>query len=390
MRAVVFNSGYDIRVEHLPAPVIDHPDDIIVRVSAAALGGADLHIYRGQVPGFRECDILGREFIGVVEQAGPGVTAVKVGDRVAVPSSVACGKCFFCRRRLYSACEVTNFDRSTLMNEKVIRSGAAFFGYGHFHGGLSGGQAELVRVPRANTGPIVLPPEMDDDRAIFLCDTLPTAYQAAVNADINEGDTLVIFGAGPIGQLAATCARVMGVGRIYMVDRNDYLLRFAADQYGAIPLNFCSTETEQFIIQHTGYRGADCAIDAVGFEAKGSPIESVLSAVKLEGGSGKVLRRAIATVRRGGRISVAGTYHGLLHGFPLGEIFEKNITLRAGRTNVHEHLPEMLRWIKEKKIDPAPLISHHLPLEEAPRAYRMAHGHLEQCRKIILVPGLVT
>lgn len=389
MRAVVFNSGYDVRVEHVPPPALDLPDDIVVRVTAAAIGGADLHIYRGQVAGMRERDILGREFIGIVEQAGPEVTALKVGDRVVVPSVVACGKCFFCKRKLYSACEISNFDRSTVMNEKAIRSGAAFFGYGHFHGGLPGGHAELVRVPYANTGPLVLPPEIDDDRAVFLCDALPTAYQAAINAGIEEGDTLTIFGAGPVGQLAAACARVIGVGRIYMVDRHDYLLRFAADQYGAIPINFCSTQTEQFIIQHTGYRGADCVIDAVGFEAKGSPIETALSAAKLEGGSGKVLRRAIATVRRGGRISVAGTYHGVTHGFPFGEIFEKNVSLRAGRTNIHEHLGDLLRWLREKKVDPAPLISHHLPLEEGPRAYKMAHSHLEERRKILLVPGLM-
>ncbi|WDZ94111.1 alcohol dehydrogenase catalytic domain-containing protein [Herbaspirillum sp. WKF16] len=388
MRAVVFNSGHDIRVEHVSAPVIDLPDDIIVRVTAAALGGVDLHIYRGQISGLKERDVLGREFMGIVEEAGPAVSAVKVGDRVAVPSVIACGKCFFCRRKLYSACEISNFDRSTLMNEKVIRSGAAFFGYGHFHGGLPGGQAELVRVPRANSGPLALPEQVSDDQAIFLSDALPTAYQAAINAAIRPGDTLVIFGAGPIGQLCAACARAMDVGRIYMVDRHDYLLRFASDNYDVIPINFCSSATERFVVEHTGYRGADCVIDAVGFEAGGSPLETALAAVKLEGGSSKVLRHAIATVRRGGHISVAGTYQGLLHGFPFGEIFEKNITLRAGRTNVQEHLPTLLDWILEKKIRPEIIVSHHLDLEEAPRAYNMANGHLDERRKIVLVPGL--
>ncbi|MFL9925379.1 alcohol dehydrogenase catalytic domain-containing protein [Herbaspirillum lusitanum] len=389
MRALVFNSGHDVRVEHLPKPIIDEDDDIVVQVSAAGLGGADLHIYRGQIPGIRERDILGREFVGTVAAAGQAVKELKEGDRVVVPSVVACGICFFCQRRQFAACERSNLDRGTLMNEKIIRSGAAFFGYGHFHGGLPGGQAEFVRVPAANVGPVKIPEGMCDDQAIFLCDVLPTAYQAVLNCEIERGDSLAIFGAGPVGQMAAACARMLGVERIYICDRHDHLLRFAAEHYDAIPINFNAVNPEQFIIEHTGFRGADCVIDAVGFEAEGSPLESAMATVKLAGGSGKALRRAIASVRRGGRISVAGSYSGMLHGFMFGSVFEKNVTIKAGRTHVQRYVRELMTYVQEGKLQPEQLVSHHFSLEDGPQAYKLYHNHLEECRKIVLVPGLM-
>jgi threonine dehydrogenase-like Zn-dependent dehydrogenase len=314
------------------------------------------------------------------------VTALRKGDRVVVPFVIACGSCFFCDRHLYSACETTNPDRGAIMNKKDLRPGAALFGFSHLYGGVPGGQAEYVRVPKANVGPIKIPDTLVDEKVLFLSDILPTGYQAVLNAGVTSGSTVAIFGAGPVGQMAAACARMLGAERIFMVDHHPYRLEFARATYGVIPLNFDEVDAAEAIIEATSFRGVDGVIDAVGFEAKGSALETALTNLKLEGSSGSALRQCIAAVRRGGTVSVPGVYSGFIHGFLFGDIFEKGIGVRAGQTHVQKHMPELLRFIDEGKLHPDVIISHRLQLEQAADGYRMFDKKEDNCRKIVLRP----
>ncbi|MYN06526.1 zinc-dependent alcohol dehydrogenase [Pseudoduganella aquatica] len=386
MRALVYHSAHDVKVDTVPDPVIQEPDDIIIQITATAICGSDLHLYRGKVPGMKEGDIMGHEFMGVVVEAGPAVTALQKGDRVVVPFVIACGSCFFCDMSLYSACETTNPDRGTIMNKKSLRSGAALFGFSHMYGGVPGGQAEYVRVPKANVGPIKIPATLEDEKVLFLSDILPTGYQAVLNAGVGKGSSLAIFGAGPVGQMAAASARMLGVEQIFMVDHHPYRLEFARATYGVIPINFDEVDPAEVIIENTHFRGVDAAIDAVGFEAKGSAVETTLTALKLEGSSGKALRQCIAAVRRGGMVSVPGLYAGFIHGFLFGDAFEKGIGFKAGQTHVQRFMPELLAFIEEGKLSPEVIISHRLPLAEAAQGYKMFDKKEDNCRKIVLRP----
>src|SRR5690606_24386523 len=280
--------------------------------------------------------------------AGPAVTNVKRGDRVVVPFVIACGECFHCLLNEYAACETTNTGPGAALNAKRIKPPAALFGYSRLYGGVPGGQAELVRVPKANVGPFAVPDGLSDEKVLFLSDILPTGYQAVLNAGVGPGSTLAIFGAGPVGLMAAACARMLGAETIFMVDRFDYRLDFAKEAYGVIPINYeVGDDAAERIIDQTGGRGVDATIDAVGFEAHGSTTETVLSTLKLEGSSGKAIRQCIAAVRRGGTISVPGIYTGFIHGFLFGDIFDKGLTVKAGQTHVQRYLPELMGFIQE-------------------------------------------
>lgn len=386
MRALVYHAAHDVRVDTVPDPILQEPDDIILRVTATAICGSDLHLYRGKVPAMREGDILGHEFMGIVEDTGPAVTGLKRGDRVVVPFVIACGDCFFCNMRLYSACETTNPDRGAILNKKQLHSGAAMFGYTHLYGGVAGGQAEYVRVPKANVGPIRIPDGLQDEEVLFLSDILPTGYQAVLNAGVGIGSSLAVFGAGPVGQMACACARMMGVGKLFIVDHHPYRLAFAQATYDAIPINFDEVDAAEVIIEKTASRGVDGAIDAVGFEAKGSALETALTALKLEGSSGKALRQCIAAVRRGGTVSVPGVYAGFIHGFLFGDAFDKGISFRTGQTHVQRFMPELLQYIQEDKLHPDIIISHRLPLAQADVGYRMFDAKEDHCRKVVLRP----
>ena len=386
MRALVYHSSHYVTVDTVPDPIIQEADDIILKITATAICGSDLHLYRGKVPGMKEGDIMGHEFMGIVVDAGPGVTQLRKGDRVVVPFVIACGNCFFCDRHLYSACETTNPDRGAIMNRKDLRPGAALFGFSHLYGGVPGGQAEYVRVPKANTGPIKIPDTLLDEKVLFLSDILPTGYQAVLNAGVRVGSSVAIFGAGPVGQMAAACARMLGAERIFMVDHHPYRLEFARATYGVIPLNFDEVDAADTIIEATSFRGVDSVIDAVGFEAKGSALETALTSLKLEGSSGSALRQCIAAVRRGGTVSAPGLYSGFIHGFLFGDIFEKGITVRAGQTHVQKHMPDLLRFIDDGKLHPEVIISHRLPLEQAAEGYRMFDKKEDNCRKVVLRP----
>lgn len=386
MLALTYHDSNDVRVDTVPDPVLQQPEDVILKVTATAICGSDLHLYRGKIPEVKAGDILGHEFMGTVVETGRDVTVLKKGDRVVVPFVIACGDCFFCEKKMFAACETTNPDRGAILNKKDIRSGAAIFGYSHLYGGISGGQAEYARVPRANVGPIKIPDGLVDEKVLFLSDILPTGYQAVLNAEVGVGSSLAIFGAGPVGLMSAACARMLGVEKIFMVDHHPYRLEFARTTYNVIPLNFDEVDPAEAIIENTAYRGVDAVIDAVGFEAKGSVVETVLTNLKLEGSSGQALRQCIAAVRRGGVISVPGVYAGFIHGFLFGDAFEKGLIFKMGQTHVQRFLPELLAAIEAGKLHPNEIISHRLPLAEAAQGYQMFDKKQDHCRKVILIP----
>lgn len=388
MRALTYHGSHDVRVDNVPDPIIQEPDDIILRVTATAICGSDLHLYRGKIPQVKHGDVFGHEFMGVVEEVGPAVTAVSRGDRVIVPFVIACGSCFFCEMNLHAACETTNPGRGAILNKKQIPSGAALFGYSHLYGGLPGGQAERVRVPKANTGPFRIPDALNDEQVLFLTDILPTGYQAVINASVGRGSRVAIYGAGPVGLMAAACARMLGAEQIFMVDQHAYRLAYAQRTYGVIPINFDEIDdpAEAIIEQTPGHRGVDAAIDAVGFEAKGSTTETILTALKLEASSGVALRQCIAAVRRGGTVSVPGVYAGFIHGFLFGDAFDKGLTFKMGQTHVHPLLPDLLEHIQKGDLNPEIIISHCLNLADAAEGYRLFDKAEDDCRKVILRP----
>lgn len=359
MRALTYHGAHDVRVEEVPDPRLQQPDDILLRVTATAICGSDLHLYHGKIPETRDGDIFGHEFMGIVEEVGAGVTALKPGDRVIVPFVIACGDCFFCQMNLHAACETTNPSRGAILNKKQIPPGAALFGYSHLYGGIPGGQAEYVRVPRANTGPFKVPTALPDERVLFLTDILPTGYQAVVNAGVKAGSSVAIYGAGPVGLMSAACARLLGAERIFMVDQFANRLRFAQEAYGVIPINFAEDDdpAASIIAQTAGQRGVDAAIDAVGFEAKGS-----------------------------GTVSVPGVYAGFLHGFLFGDAFDKGLTFKMGQTHVQALLPELLEHIEQGRLSPDIIISHRMPLAEAAQGYALFDKQQDACRKVILLP----
>ncbi len=386
MHALTYHGSYDVRVDTVPDPILQEPDDVVLKITATAICGSDLHLYRGKIPELKDGDILGHEFMGVVVDAGSEVTALQKGDRVVVPFVIACGECFFCEKQLFSACETTNPDRGAIMNKKNVRSGAALFGYTHLYGGVPGGQAEYVRVPKANVGPIKVPQTLADEQVLFLSDILPTGYQAVLNADIGAGSSVAIFGAGPVGLMAAACARMLGADKIFMVDHHLYRLEFARETYGVFPINFDEVDPAEVIIENTSFRGVDAAIDAIGFEAKGSALETVMTNLKLEGSSGVALRQCIAAVRRGGTVSVPGVYAGFIHGFLFGDAFEKGLIFKMGQTHVQRFLPELLDHIESGKLHPDIIISHRMPLAQAAAAYKIFDKKEDDCRKVVLTP----
>lgn len=390
MKALTYHGPHRVRVETVPDPILEQPDDIILRVTATAICGSDLHLYRGKIPGTDHGDIFGHEFMGEVVEAGSEVTNVKIGDRVVVPFVIACGDCFFCHLHQYAACENTNSGRGAILNKKNITPPAALFGYSKLYGGVPGGQAEYVRVPKANVGPFKVPLALPDEKVLFLSDILPTAWQAVQNAGLDKGSSVAIFGAGPVGLLSAACARLVGAEEIFMIDHNAYRLEFARQRYGVTPINFDEIDDPAgWIIDHTqGHRGVDAVIDAVGFEAKGSLTETVMSNLKLEGSSGKALRQCIAAVRRGGVVSVPGVYAGFIHGFLFGDAFDKGLTFKMGQTHVQAYLPRLLSLIEQGLLTPEEIVTHHMPLEEAARGYEIFEKRKEDCRKVILVPGM--
>ena len=379
MRALTYHGAKDVRVDNVPEPKLQEKDDVILRVTATSICGSDLHLYRGKIPATEEGDIFGHEFMGVVEEVGSEVTAVKKGDRVVIPFVIACGNCFFCQHDLMSACETTNTGPGAALNKKIIPPPAALFGFSHLYGGIPGGQAEFVRVPKGNFNTFKVNGSLSDEKVLFLSDILPTAWQAVTNANITKGSTVAIYGAGPVGLLSAACAKMLGAEQIFVVDHNDYRLQYAKDTYGAIPVNFDKVDAAEFIIEQTkGHRGVDGVIDAVGFEAKGSS--------KIEGSSAPALRQCMAAVRRGGVVSVPGIYAGPINDFLIGDAFDKGLTFRMGQTHVHKYIPQLLEYIENGDLSPEAIITHRMNLSDAAKGYEIFEKREEECRKVILTP----
>lgn len=387
MQALTYHGSRDVRVEQVADPTLLADTDILLRITATAICGSDLHLYRGKVPGMKDGDILGHEFMGIVEETGKQIKHVAIGDRVVIPFTISCGECYFCEKDLFAGCEETSPGPGALANGKSIRPGAGMFGYTHLYGGYPGGQAEFVRVPHGNVGALKIPDALSDEQVLFLSDILPTGYQAALNARIQPGSSVAIFGAGPVGMMAAASARLLGAERIFMVDHHPYRLAFAQQTWGVEPLNFDEVDdAAASIVAATQQRGVDASIDAVGFEAKGSVIETTLTTLKLEGSSGAALRQAIAATRRGGTVSVPGVYTGPIHAFLFGDAFDKGLSFAMGQTHVQQHMPALLEHIGEGRLDPGVIISHRLPLSRAAEGYAMFDEKRDACRKVVLLP----
>ncbi len=379
MLAMNYRGPYRVRATHKAEPKIEHPNDAIVRVTRSCICGSDLHLYHGLVPDTRVGSTFGHEFTGIVEEVGPSVRNLKKGDHVLVPFNIFCGSCFFCRKELFSNCHNVNPEAT---------AGGGIFGYSHTTGGYDGGQAELVRVPMADVGPHLLPADMDLDDAVLLTDAFPTGYQAAEMGGIREGDTVVVFGAGPVGLFAAKSAWLLGAGRVIVVDHVEYRLEFARQFAQCEIVNFKEVDDMAIHIKKmTDWLGADVCIDAVGAEAPGNALQSLTGVgLKLQAGAATVLHWAINSVRKGGTVSIVGVYGPTFNMVPIGNVVNKGLTLRANQASVKRHLPRLIEHIQAGRIKPSEVITHRFPLEEVSDAYHIFSSKLDNCIKPVLVP----
>lgn len=358
----------------------------MLRVTSTAICGSDLHLYRGSMPATQPGGIFGHEFTGIGEEVGSAVTSVKKGDRVVVPFVIACGSCFFCQHSLYAACETTNPDDGGALNKKSIPAPAALFGFSHMYGSIPGGQAEYVRVPQANAGPYAIPEGLDDEQVLFMSDILTTGYQAVLNAGVQKGSSLAIFGAGPVGLMSAACARMEDAEQIIMVDNQQYRLDFARKAYGVETLDFDQVEDVAIIQMSEGRHGMDAVIDAVSYEAKGRGGKlPAMNHVEVEN-SDVALHQCMVAVRRGGSISIPGIYAGAVNGFLIGDFFDKGLTMKGGQNHVHDYLPTLMEAIDQGRLKPEASISHRMKLDQAAEGYRMFDAKEDDCRKIVLTP----
>lgn len=379
MRAMNYRGPLRVRIENKPFPEILHPQDAIIKVTRACICGSDLHLYHGMVPDTRVGSTFGHEFIGEVVEIGEDVHKLKVGDQVIVPFNISCGQCAFCKQELYGNCHESN---------SMATAAGGIFGYSHIAGGYDGGQAEYVRVPYANVGPTVIPEGMDLDDALLLTDVVPTGYQAAEMAGIKPGDTVVVFGAGPIGIMAARCAWLFGAGRVIVIDHLDYRLEFIKNYAPCEAYNFKSLEDPVlFIKKITDWMGADVCIDAVGSEAAGSALHTITGKrLMLQAGAATALHWAINSVKKGGIVSVVGVYGPTGNLVPIGNVVNKGLTIRANQTSVKRHLPRLMEHVKNGILDPKAIITHRIPLDEVAEAYHIFSSKLDNCIKPVLIP----
>jgi len=379
MLALTYRGKGSVRVEQKREPAIVHPNDVILKVTRTAICGSDLHLFHGLVPDTRVGCTFGHEFAGIVEEVGPSVESLKRGDRVVVPFNISCGTCFFCQRGLTSACENTNPCSS-------LTGGC--FGYSHTTGGYDGGQAEYVRVPFADVGPMKIPDDMTDEQVLFLSDILPTGYQAAEMGSIKPGDTVVVFGCGPVGLFVQKSAVLMGAGRVIVVDELGYRLEFAKVLTPEIEvIDFRHTKDVVGAIRKmTDGRGADVCIDAVGCEARGNAVQTVLGRMMMQAGSPTAIGWAIDSVRRCGHVVLIGVYGPPYNLVNIGAAMNKGLTLRMAQCNVKRYMPHLLDHIREGRIDAQSIITHRFPLEEAAEAYRVFEKKEDRCIKCVLVP----
>jgi threonine dehydrogenase-like Zn-dependent dehydrogenase len=391
MRANVWAGRNTVQVENVPDPKIMSSRDAIVKITSTAICGSDLHMYNGYMPTMKSGDILGHEFMGEVVETGRDVGNLSVGDRVVVPFPIACGNCNACRNGMYSLCENSNPNAG--LAEKVMgHSPCGIFGYTHMLGGYAGGQAEYARVPFADVGPIKIENDVPDEQVLFLSDIFPTGYMGAEMCDIQPGDVIAVWGAGPVGQFAIASAKLLGAERVIAIDRFDYRLAMARDKAGADDvIDYEQDDVVATLNEMTGGRGPDACIDAVGMEGHNSHValhayDRVKQATRLESDRPHALREAIMSCRNGGVISIIGAYGGLVDKFPLGAAMNRSLTFKMGQCHVHRYLRPLLERIQNGEIDPSFVITHELELDEAPRGYEIFKNKLDHCEKVVLKP----
>jgi threonine dehydrogenase-like Zn-dependent dehydrogenase len=389
MKAIVWHGKEDVRCDNVPDPKIEQPSDIIVRITSTAICGSDLHLYDGLMPTMKSGDILGHEPMGIVEEVGSTVTKLRRGDRVVIPFTISCGKCWFCEQTLFSLCDNTNPNHEQA-ETAMGHSPAGLFGYSHMLGGYPGGQAEYLRVPYADVGPIKIESSLPDEKVLFLSDIYPTGFMAAENANIQPGDTVAVWGCGPVGQFTIRSAWMLGAGRVIALD--DVPERLAMAQAGKAEIIDTSKENaSERLKEMTKGRGPDSCIDAVGAEAHGTnPVEKVVDstkmALKLSTDRPGALRQAIMACRKGGTLSVPGVYIGLLDKVPFGALMNKGLTVKTGQTHVQRYLAPLLKTIEDGLIDPSFVVTHERPLEEGPELYKTFRDKKDGCIKVVLKP----
>jgi threonine dehydrogenase-like Zn-dependent dehydrogenase len=390
VKAVCWHGKGNVQVDTVPDPKLHDGGDVIVKVTSTAICGSDLHLYGGMIPAMETGDILGHEFMGEVVDVGRDVKKLKVGDRVVVPFVIACGECHFCKRGLWSACERTNPDAEKL---KTVygHAGAGLFGYSHLYGGYAGGQAEYVRVPHADHGPIKVPQSLRDDQVLFLSDILPTGWMAAENAGIERGDTIAVWGCGPVGQMAIVSALAMGAERVFAIDRVPERLAMARARGNVETIDFMAEDVYDRLQAATQGRGPHACIDAVGLEAHGlgsfdAVVDRVKTAVYLGTDRLHALRQCIHCCRPGGTVSVPGVYAGFLDKMPFGAAFGKGLTLKGGQTHAQRYLQPLLARIEASEIDPSFVVTHQIPMHEAPKAYETFRDKTDGCIKVVMTP----
>ena len=390
MRAVCWRGKHEVAVENVPDPHLINPRDAIVKVSLTAICGSDLHLYDGCIPTMKQGDILGHEFMGEVVEVGPAVRNLRPGDRVVVPFAIACGRCFYCKKQLFSLCDNSN-PNAALGEAAYGAAPAGLFGYSHLMGGYAGGQAEYVRVPFADVGPLKVPSHLADEQVLLLSDVLPTGWQAAEQCGIEPGDTVAVWGCGPVGQLAMQAARLLGAARVIAVDRVRERLELAHEWSGAEMVDYSHVDMLEALRDLTGGQGPDRCIDAVGMEAHGYGLDAwydrAKASLRLETDRPTALRECLQACRKGGTVSIPGVYGGVLDKVNLGAAFNKGLTLRLGQTHVHRYMEPLLRRIEAGEIDTTRVISHRLTLDEAPDAYRAFRDKEEGCVKVVMRPG---
>ena len=389
MKAVCWCGTRDLHVEEVPHPKIINPRDAVVRITSTAICGSDLHIFDGFIPTMEKGDILGHEFMGIVEEVGPGVSNLRKGDRVVVPFTICCGACFFCKRQLWSNCD--NSNPNAWMAEKFWGyASAGFFGYSHMTGGYAGGQAQFARVPFADVGPLKVPDDLDDEKVLFLSDIFPTGYMAAENCNIQPGDTVAVWGCGPVGLLAIKSAYILGAERVLAIDRFNYRLRMAAEKAGALALNYEEVDVRESLRDLTGGIGPDSCIDSVGMEAHGPGVWGLYDKAKtmamLETDRAYVLRQAIMACRKGGTLSMPGVYGGVVDKVPMGALMNKGLTIKTGQTHVLRYMKPLLALIEQGRIDPSFIITHRGRIEDGPRLYKTFRDKQDECVKCVLKP----
>ncbi len=391
MKAITWHGKHDVRHETVDDPEILNPRDAIIRITSTAICGSDLHIYDGYIPAMKSGDVLGHEFMGEVVEVGSAST-LKTGQRVVVPFTISCGKCYHCEKHQYSGCENGNpADKQDIAREAMGQPTGAAFGFSHMMGGYSGGQAEYVRVPFSDVGPLVIPDEsIEDEKVLFLTDILPTGWMGAENADIEPGDTVAVWGCGPVGLFAVQSAFLMGAERVIAIDHFPHRLELAK-KFGAETINYEQTKVYEALQDMTGGMGPDACIDCVGLEAHGAFADNVIDQIKVSTFLGTdrahVIRQIILATRRGGRVSMPGVYGGFVDKFPLGAFMQKGLTLKTGQTHVQKYTRPLYTAIAEGVIDSTFLISHRMALEDGPLGYQKFHDEQDTYTKIVLKPG---